>query len=293
MRLVTAEELVRLPRPAIDWLIHRLIPRPGLILLLGPPKAGKSYLALQVAFSVARGGEFLGQKCEPTKVLYLQVDTSTALWTDRLVQLEEAGVDISGPVQFVHPDDDGRVNVLTDEGRARLREILRQSGAPFIIIDVLREIHTGDENKSHEMKTVGDYLIDLLVGRSVLLVHHTKKIPADVTDPDPVLYGRGSTYLTGKMDANWLLYRGKLRVQSRFDEDITWKAERTDTGTWAFPEAGARRDMRIILLKLCKEFPESTHAKIADVARDRLNISRATYYRLIAGHRCEHSKPQV
>lgn len=290
---MTAEELIHLPRPPIDWLVHRLIPRPGLVLLLGPPKVGKSYLALQVAFSIARGGEFLGQKCEASKVLYLQVDTSTALWTDRLAQLEEAGVDVSGPVQFVHPDDDGRINILLDEGRARLREIIRIGNPALIVIDVLREIHTGDENKSHEMKVVGDHLMDMLVGRSALILHHTKKIPADVTDPDPVLYGRGSTYLTGKMDANWLLYRGRLKVQSRFDEDTSWRAERTDAGTWFFPEEGARKDMRIKLLTLCKEFPGLTHTKLADVARDRFNISRATYYRFLAGQFCEHKRVRV
>ena len=54
--------------PPTRWLVADLI-APGLTLLAAPPKAGKSYLALQMALCVAAGKPFLDRETTPARCL--------------------------------------------------------------------------------------------------------------------------------------------------------------------------------------------------------------------------------
>ena len=238
MRLVTLHEYAHLPRPSVKWIVEGLIPRPGMAMLLGPPKAGKSFLALDIANRVAAGDPVLGHISHPSNVLYIQLDTSEAVWRDRILCLEQAGYDSKRPRMFmVHPEDEARpLNVMTASGAAFIREALQASRAELVVLDVLRECHTGDENDSTEMKKVFDELARLFAGRSVLFVHHTRKISSDSEKLDPVSVARGSSYLTGKMDAYWLLYDGQLQLVSRFSDGRTLRAQQGKDGIWTFPD---------------------------------------------------------
>ena len=234
-RLVTASEYVELERPELDWIIPGLIPKPSLIMLVGPPKVGKSYLALQLALNVANGGNFLNRPCAPGRVLYLQLDTSEKVWRDRLLILKEQGVSLDGPLLMVNPDHQiFPVDILTPAGKAWMRLMIEEANPDLIILDVLRECHSVDENDSTQMKLVGDSLCELTGGKAVVFLHHASKIPADVIDPDPIIYSRGSTYLTGKVDSYWMLYNHRLRIDSRFTERETYTCVPTDTGLFDF-----------------------------------------------------------
>lgn len=57
----TAEELRRMKFPPAEWLIEKLLPRPSFAILAGPPKAKKSFLALDLACAFALGGHALGK----------------------------------------------------------------------------------------------------------------------------------------------------------------------------------------------------------------------------------------
>ena len=291
MRIVTAEEYRDLPSVELAWTIHKLIPRPGLVLLHGPEKVGKSFLAFQIALAVARGEDFMGQKGNQGSVLYLQFDTSKSIWQERLRELTESGENISGPILMIHPEDQPpAINILNQDGQAWVRETLRLAKPLLVIIDVLRELHSLDENVSRDMKQVGDVIMTLFAGLSVLLIHHSRKIPAEVTEPGAVLYSRGSSYITGKVDAIWMLTKGRLKIVPRFDEETTWTVHQQDNGFWTFPDTYYRADLLKKLFDLCLEFPTSTHNELSLIARERLNISRATYYRHLAGRTCPHQQ---
>ena len=238
MQMVTLDQYAHLPRPNVDWLVQGLIPRPGMVMLLGPPKAGKSFLALDIANRISRGQDVLGHKSKPVPVLYIQMDTSEAIWRDRILCLEQSGYDTRSPrMLMAHPDQELRpLNVLTASGAAWIRDALHSSKAELVVLDVLREIHTGDENDSTEMKKVFDELARLFAGRTVLFVHHTRKIDPAATKVDPVAIARGSSYITGKMDAYWLLYDQRLHLTSRFAEERTLRAVQSKSGIWEFPE---------------------------------------------------------
>jgi hypothetical protein len=158
----------------------------------------------------------------------------------------------------------------------------------LVVIDVLREIHNADENDSTGMKMVGDRLVSLFGKTALLLVHHMKKIPAEVSNPDPTTYGRGSSYITGKMDGYWMLYKNQLVLKSRFEEDATYKCHHEEDGTWSFPEVTAQQAATDKVLALCTEFPGRSHHALADEAKARWSMSRASYYRHLKGRPCAH-----
>jgi hypothetical protein len=292
VRLLTAVELATAPTaPPVRWLVHRLIPRPGWVLLAGPPKIGKSYLALQLALAVAQGRPWMGRATARGRVLYLQLDTPHELWRERLRELAEAGEDLSGPVYFVHPADQPLVtSVLQPEGRAWLEAAVQEADPDLVVVDVLRELHSADEDSSTAMKVVGDALRTVFRGRALLLLHHARKPTLEGGADDPVLSSRGSSYLPGRMDAVWLLQRSQLRVVSRFDADVAHRAERDpDTGLWRFPDAMTRLERSQQLLDLCRERPDLSHDDLWPIARSRgLVRSRREYDRTLEGWACAH-----
>jgi len=259
---------------------------------MGPPKQGKSFLALQVALAVAQGRDFLGQKSVPGTVWYLQLDTSEAIWRARIQRLDEGGEDMTGPVLLAHPADIPRpYNISTMAFQAFVRDALKECDPVLVIVDVLRKVHSADENDSTEMKRVFDILGELFEGRSLFLVHHTKKIKEDTENPDPNNVSRGSSFITGDADALWLLFNRKLKIVSRFDEDLMYRAERLPSGLWRFPDIIHRTEAQERALSLCAEYPEKSHGQLAEVAETRWGMSRASYYRYLGGQVCAHSSP--
>lgn len=233
VRTVTITDYVTLERPHLNWLIPNLLPKPGMLLLLGEPFAGKSFLALQIGLCLAQGRTFLHHPCRTSRVLYLQFDPSELVWRDRILELQKAGIDLSGPLFMVHPDDNQRnVHILAGEHQQFIRECLDSTQPDVVIVDVLREIHSCDEQDSTQMKQVGDALMQLFYGYTLILIHHTRKFDQD-KPVEVINSSRGSSYLTGKADATWLLHQGKLHTVSRFASPQTTTLQRLPCGLWA------------------------------------------------------------
>lgn len=223
-------------RPKLRWIIQDFLPKPGIVALLGAPKAGKSFLALQLALDIANGRNFLGSRTTKSSVLYLQFDTSEFVWRDRLVKMSSSGVSLTGDVYMVHPDcNPYHMHITTPEHKTWIRDVLAACNPDVVVVDVLREVHDGDENESTAMKLVGDTIRELFAGRALILLHHTPKLPAN--EPVRVVNAsRGSSYISGMVDALWLLHDGFLTVESRFCDSIRVRAVRGRNGLWTFPD---------------------------------------------------------
>lgn len=232
VRTVPLLEYSTLERPQLNWLIPGMLPKPGMLLMLGEPFAGKSYLALQLALCLAQGRLFLHKQCRQSRVLYLQFDPSELVWRDRIISLQQAGIDLSGPLFMVHPDDNRRnMHILSLEHQRFIHESLEAAKPDVVIIDVLREIHSCDEQDSTQMKQVGDALMQLFHGYALILIHHVRKQEQD--KPIEVINSsRGSSYITGKADATWLLHNNRLYTISRFAAPMTYELGRLPCGLW-------------------------------------------------------------
>jgi RecA-family ATPase len=203
------------------------------VLLIGGPKAGKSFLGLQLAIHVASGIPFLGQPVVESSVLYLQFDASETVWRQRLTELRQEGVVLPENLHFVHPDDQPtHVNVLTPASQDLILGAVERCNPKLVVVDVLRECHNADEQDSTAMKTIGDILMTLFRGRTLLLIHHTHKLYESNGIPNPVNAARGSSYITGKADAIWLLHNKALAISSRFHHDERRPCSQLPNGFW-------------------------------------------------------------
>ena len=74
--VVDVSELQDKMLPPMKWLIDDLLPVGGVVMLSAKPKMGKSFLAIQLALSVASGDKFLGFQARKHEVLYIDLETS-------------------------------------------------------------------------------------------------------------------------------------------------------------------------------------------------------------------------
>lgn len=183
---------VHIPRPR--WLIDGIWTRGGCGFISGAPKSYKSWLALDLAVSVATGGPMLGMHrvAAPGPVLYLQEEDSVATAVDRLDQVVEGrapghhwGGSLDGlawsPPQPLPIDIQAHTGIVLSDSRwqAWLGERVRTYGYHAVIIDTLTT-------------TVGDVDLDKAVDLqirvlrplrelaqtydcAVIIVHHSRK----------------------------------------------------------------------------------------------------------------------
>lgn len=228
---MTGADYLALPRPAEAWVVQDFIPVGGSAELVGAPKAGKSFAALGIAMAVANGDhEWLGYPVlTHGPVAYLQIDTTRSLWTRYLAKVTDAGHD---PSQIYFADRllaPMPFNILDPEHRKWLKFQLEQIQPILFIVDVLREIHTGDENESTIMKGVMDALLEASGPAALLLLHHGKKEgqfgPGDIAQA-----GRGSNYINGKVDFVGQLTGSRLETFGRSENRFTKSIKRARCG---------------------------------------------------------------
>lgn len=86
----TLGELLDMNLPPIEWIASGLLP-PGLAILAGAPKSGKSQLAYDLALAVASGQPFLKQfGTRPSQVIYYDLETGHHLLLRRVASLMKA-----------------------------------------------------------------------------------------------------------------------------------------------------------------------------------------------------------
>ena len=285
-------------RPGVKWLVHGLIPKPGRFLLVGLPKVGKSNLALQIALAVSQGKDFLGSQVEQGRVLFLQFDATDFEWKDRFDTLKEAGVDLSGDNLVVKPEAMMLpFNTQNLQHQVWLEHVLDEVKPDLVVIDVLRELHTADEDSSTEMKNACSPLFHILRPYSSLILHHTTKLQEGV-DADPIKAARGSGYISGAVSAIGLLHNKKLRVKSRLAGELELRGHMNDIGFWVFDDDNLRAtEIKEALLREVAAHPElSGHALYNQIIKPQFGLSRSSFFRKVGGAlhaRAQQSSPKA
>jgi hypothetical protein len=182
-----------LPAAPTDWLVDGVLQPGRLAVLFGPPGAGKSIAAIDLACSLATGVPWLGHYAvRQSPVAYCYTEGSDGFrvrvdaWKQRHGVIDRAGV----LVTFQAP------NLLDKASVTALLAALRRLDPPpaLVIVDTLaRVIPAADENSAKDMGTAiaaCDRLRTAL-DCAVLLIHHTRRDGANE---------RGSTALRGAAD---------------------------------------------------------------------------------------------
>lgn len=193
--------------PQTQWLVEGLWSDQAVGILGGEPKCCKSFLALDVAVSVASGTACLRQfpVRRSGKVLLFPAEDSLAIVRQRLEGIARAAeVAFSSlPVEVITAPS---LRLDTPADRQRLSETVQSLQPILLILDPLIRLHRVDENDATQIAALLSYLRELQrqYQLAVLLVHHARK---DSHSSRPGQALRGSSELHGWGDSNLYLRR--------------------------------------------------------------------------------------
>jgi hypothetical protein len=182
---VDATELLGKTFAEPQWLVTKLITRGGVAIIGGPPKiARKTWLATEIAVAVATGSKVCGEfYAAAGRVAYFYAEDTERQVHNRLRALLEGAGRRLAP-GHLHPQPAGEfLDVRCDDDLARIVASARMLGQlDLLVLDPLRDLHSGEEDKSDSMREVMRRLRLLahLLGCTVLVVHHSAK-PNDAT----------------------------------------------------------------------------------------------------------------
>ncbi len=235
---VNLDAYLELPRNPESFLIKPLIPTGGAALLYGSPKLGKSYLGIQLSLALSgQTPDFFGFHVpQPGRVLYLQLDTPRSVWAQRLAEMIGKHNIPYNPDLIRLADRESiehfPFDILQPLHTKYLYDEVRRHGAQAVIIDTLREVHSGDEDNSTTARNVIANLVGATKPASLILISHDRK-PNPDREKDIIADHRGSSYITGRMDAIMRLTKTRLHYAGRSIEEGDIRLVRQENGMWA------------------------------------------------------------
>lgn len=195
-----------------SWLVEDLWCDQAVGILGGEPKCCKSFLALDLAVSVASGAPCLRRfpVVHTGPVLIFPAEDALGVVRQRL-----AGICAAAEVAF----DSLAVDVITaptlrldlPADRQRLEHAVAERRPRLLVLDPLIRLHRIDENDASQVAPLLSFLRELQrkYRIAVVVVHHARK-DAGGTRPGQAL--RGSSELHGWGDSNLYLRRQKDRL---------------------------------------------------------------------------------
>jgi hypothetical protein len=182
------------------YLVKGILSTQSYAVIHGPPGEGKTFVALDLAYCVAAGRDWMGSKVRQGAVLYLAFEGAGGLRRRAQALLQHYGGDAAVPLYF----DDTAYNLRELEGRQALGATIDAIGEKpsLVIVDTFAHaLCGGDENSTQDVSAFNTGVAALIkhTGACVLVIHHP---PKNGTGP------RGSSALRGAIDT-------ELEVSSR------------------------------------------------------------------------------
>ena len=199
LKMYSSEYIMNTPMKPIEYCVDGLISQ-GLFILAGAPKVGKSWLALDMCLSIAKGEKVLGKATSCGHAVYLSLEDSLIRLQNRLYELTD------------DPSDNLHFAIMAESISNGLPEQIEYCRKRFddlkiVFIDTLQMVrnesessYSSDYKELSVMKALADKL-----GIAIVLVHHTRKC----SDSDPFNMISGSTGLSGCVDGSMVLIESK------------------------------------------------------------------------------------
>ena len=221
--------------PPVRWAVPGLIPE-GFTILIGPPKAGKSWLVLSILLAMSSGGRALGKLPLSSKqrVLYLALEDGDRRMQDRCRQL--LGGQDTIPELFTYV-----TKVQPGKAGATIKAYLeRYPDTALVVIDTLGKVMPqaapGESSYQRDYRVGGGIkeIADSYPGLAVVVLHHDRKATAD----DFVDSVSGTHGLAGAADTIVVLARkrqstdGLLKITGRDVAEAEYAIEMQDGRAW-------------------------------------------------------------
>lgn len=206
-----------------SWLIKNVLPAADLIVMFGESGSGKSFLALDLALSIARGVAWRGQRTRKGRVFYIAAEGGAGVRNRLKAYASKHGLDAKDiPLWVIH----AAPNFLQREDALEVaRSVIESGGADLIIVDTLAQVTPGaNENASEGMSKAVEHCrgIRIATGAPVMLIHHAGK--------DQSKGARGWSGLKGAVDAELEV----LRLPTGRAMRVSKQKDGEDGQVWGF-----------------------------------------------------------
>lgn len=224
----SARSLLARTFPATPFLVNELLTTTGQHVVSGEPKTAKTWASTELSIAVASGtpafGKFVVNR--PGKVAYLYAEDDGPSVQRRLQALAHGRRNmVDGWQDRLQVQPRGRaVDLTRDMDLVVIIASCRMIGKiDLLVLDPLRDIHSGKEDSSDEMKPIMERMraIGIILGCAVLFVHHAAKNSADSTKRRPGQNMRGSGAIHGSVDCGLHLWDLRGDGQTEFTSACT------------------------------------------------------------------------
>ena len=190
-KLYTLKEILedksKPPKPIID---DGILLDGTLLMIVAKAKHQKTFLAQNMAISIAFGSDFAGFKVlEAKKVLYFMAEGGYYPNRDRIQKMcsEQTSNLVMGYPSYLPINRDEEFNHLI--------ETIKLEKPDVLILDPLKRFHDVDENSASQMGDVFGRIRKIIeeFKLSVIIIHHTGKVTSKG--------GRGSSVIMGEYDS--------------------------------------------------------------------------------------------
>ncbi len=164
--------------PTRRWLVDGLWSQAAVGIIGGAPKSAKSWMALDMAVSVASDTPCLGvfDVLEPGRALLFMAEDADAAVRARVAGIcRHRGLDIHGLDLHIITATSLRLDLLRE--RRLLSAAVADLAPRLLLLDPFVRLHRGDENDAGHVSGLLAYLRDLQRQHhlAVVVVHHTRK----------------------------------------------------------------------------------------------------------------------
>jgi len=224
--ILTFAEFMAMEDTEIEWRVDRIFPSEGVGIIGSPAGYGKSWMLIDLAVEIARGGQWLGH-FDTTRgtVLYFDEESSLSLLKHRFKRVLGAKELIDSQLD-IHLAVGTGVCFNDPKYIEYVRALIKTIKPAVVIIDSLIRVHRAEENSAKEMSRIFATIKDLVREGHCLFIFadHQRKLGNFRSSGDQQL--RGSTEKVAFIDTLLSLQRlsGRLIVEhakSRFAEPIS------------------------------------------------------------------------
>lgn len=199
-----------LQQPPVEFLVDELIPRSGVVVVVGVTGVGKSYLAMDLSARIAHGmSSWMGSALAGHgAVVIVALEGGAGLaGRARAWRKHHAEEKLKFPFVIAEPDDDAAI--LSPAGVAQTRERVRMLAAKhgrlaLVVIDTATLATEGDENDAATWRAALRAAAQIAREHDcvALLVHHPRKATSKpgIVEPLDLNAARGSGAIVGNVD---------------------------------------------------------------------------------------------
>ena len=216
----TCEDFCNNSNRDVAWIIPNFIEQESICHIIGPPKVGKTFFALQLMISASYGVPLLDNKLWQStgnfKSLLIEEEGSRTRLANRFKKiLSSYNLHPNKDMSLVHRKG---IKLDSQEGINALRKLICKEKPNLLIFDPLASLHTGDENDAKTMSLIAQNLNSLLKihrNMSIVILHHSRKKAAKEAG-SPVF--RGSTVIFASSDLKITMEQKTSKEEGDFIE---------------------------------------------------------------------------